>query len=39
MNGVRIREKILQYYAELPYRYGDVTTYVIVSRDSFGKLR
>jgi hypothetical protein len=27
-------EKILQYYADLPYRYGDVTTSVIVSRDS-----
>ena len=26
-------EKILQYYAELPYRYGDVTTSVIVSRE------
>lgn len=26
-------EKILQYYADLPYRYGDVTTSVIVSRD------
>jgi hypothetical protein len=25
--------EILQYYAELPYRYGDVLTYVIVSRD------
>jgi hypothetical protein len=28
-----ILEKILQYYAALPYRYGDVITYVIVSRD------
>lgn len=26
-------EKILQYYASLPYRYGDVITYVIVSHD------
>ena len=26
-------EKILQYYADLPYRYGDVITYVVVSRD------
>ncbi len=26
-------EKILQYYADLPYRYGDVSTYVVVSRD------
>ncbi|NJK74090.1 MAG: XisI protein [Microcoleus sp. SU_5_6] len=26
-------EKILQYYADLPYSYGEVTTYVIVSRD------
>ena len=26
-------EKILQYYADLPYRYGDVRTYVVVSRD------
>jgi XisI protein len=28
-----ILEKILQYYADLPYRYGDVITYMIVSRD------
>ncbi|OCQ97254.1 FdxN element excision controlling factor protein [Oscillatoriales cyanobacterium USR001] len=28
-----ILEKILQYYADLPYRYGDVITYLIVSRD------
>ncbi|MGB7443577.1 MAG: XisI protein [Coleofasciculaceae cyanobacterium] len=28
-----IVEKILQYYAELPYRYGEVSTYLIVSRD------
>jgi hypothetical protein len=28
-----ILEKILQYYANLPYRYGDVITYVVVSRD------
>lgn len=34
-----ILEKILQYYADIPYRYGDVITYAIVSRDSFGKLR
>jgi len=26
-------EKILQYYADLPYRYGDVIAYVVVSRD------
>jgi XisI protein len=26
-------EKILQHYADIPYRYGDITTYVIVSRD------
>jgi len=26
-------EKILQYYADLPYTYGDVITYVVVSRD------
>ncbi|KKD38079.1 MAG: XisI protein [Limnoraphis robusta] len=26
-------EKILQYYADLPYRYGDVVTSLIVSRD------
>lgn len=32
-------EKILQYYADLPYTYGEVITYVVVSRDSFGKLR
>ncbi|MEB3340195.1 XisI protein [Okeania sp.] len=24
---------ILQYYADLPYRYGDVKTYLIVSSD------
>ena len=28
-----ILERILQYYADLPYRYGDVITYVIVGRD------
>jgi hypothetical protein len=28
-----ILERILQYYADLPYRYGDVITYVIVSND------
>lgn len=28
-----ILEKILQYYADIPYRYGDVITYLIVSRD------
>ena len=28
-----ILEKILLYYAELPYSYGEVTTYLIVSRD------
>ena len=27
-------EKTLQYYAELPYPYPDVQTYVVVSRDS-----
>jgi hypothetical protein len=32
-------EKILQYYADIPYSYGDVITYLVVSRDSFGKLR
>jgi hypothetical protein len=26
-------EKTLQYYADLPYPYGDVQTYVVVSRD------
>jgi hypothetical protein len=26
-------ENILQYYADLPYRYGEVQTYVVVSRD------
>jgi hypothetical protein len=26
-------EKVLQYYAHLPYRYGDVSSYVIVSQD------
>ena len=28
-----ILEKILTYYASLPYRYGDVTNQVIISRD------
>lgn len=28
-----ILEKILQYYANLLYRYGDIITYVVVSRD------
>lgn len=28
-----ILEKTLQYYADLPYRYGDVRTNVVVSRD------
>jgi hypothetical protein len=32
-------EKILQYYADIPYTYGDVITYLVVSRDSFGKIR
>ena len=32
-------EKILEYYADLPESYGDVITYVVGSRDSFGKLR
>ena len=27
-------EKTLQYYAELPYPYTDVQTYIVVSRDS-----
>ena len=26
-------EKTLQYYADLPYSYGNVQTYVVVSRD------
>ena len=26
-------EKILKYYADLPYRYGDVTTRMIISDD------
>jgi XisI protein len=26
-------ERILQHYAGIPYRYGDVATYVVVSRD------
>lgn len=26
-------ERILQAYADLPYRYGEVLTYVVVSRD------
>ena len=34
-----ILEQILQYHADLPYCYGEVSTYVVVSRDSFGKLR
>ena len=25
--------KILQYYANIPYRYGDVKTFVIISQD------
>ena len=28
-----ILEKILQYYANLLYRYSDIITYVVVSRD------
>lgn len=32
-------EEILQYYANIPYRYGDVKSYVVVSRDSCGQLR
>ena len=28
-----IIENILQEYAAIPYRYGDVTTFVVVSRD------
>lgn len=34
-----ILEKILQHYADIPYRYGEVSTYMVVSQDSFGKLR
>ncbi len=26
-------EKILQYYADIPCRYGEVLTYLVVSRD------
>jgi ketopantoate reductase len=26
-------ETILQHYANIPYRYGEVSTYVVVSRD------
>ena len=26
-------EQSLQYHANLPYRYGDVSTYLVVSRD------
>jgi XisI protein len=26
-------ETILQHYADIPYRYGEVSTYVVVSRD------
>jgi hypothetical protein len=26
-------EKILQYYADIPYYYGEVSTYVVVSQD------
>ena len=26
-------ETLLQYYAYLPYRYGDMSAYVVVSRD------
>ncbi len=26
-------ETLLQYYADLPYRYGNVSAYVVVSRD------
>jgi len=29
----KILENILQYYADLPYRYGDVITYVVISQD------
>lgn len=28
-------EKILQYYADLPYTYGDVITYLIISAVNF----
>ncbi len=28
-----ILEKIFQYYADLPYRYGDVTNHIVISRD------
>ncbi|MEO6862429.1 MAG: hypothetical protein ABI180_13010 [Microcoleus sp.] len=34
-----ILKKILQYYADIPYSCGEVNTYLIVSRNSFGKLR
>jgi len=30
----KLLEKILQYYADIPYRYGEVRTYVVVSRDN-----
>ncbi len=26
-------EKALQYYADIPYRYGEISTYLVVSRD------
>lgn len=32
-------EKILKQHADLPYSYGEIDEYVIVDRDSFGKLR
>jgi hypothetical protein len=28
-----IIEKSLQYYANIPYRYGDIKTYIVVSQD------
>ncbi|MGB5971404.1 MAG: hypothetical protein WBG70_24065 [Spirulinaceae cyanobacterium] len=34
-----IIESILQEYAAIPYRYGDVTTFVIVSRVSVSYAR
>lgn len=28
-----ILENILQYYASLPYRYGEVTNHIVINRD------
>ncbi|MEB3885449.1 XisI protein [Lyngbya sp. CCY1209] len=30
----KLLENILQYYADIPDRYGEVRTYVVVSRDN-----